>query len=671
MKFPAKLTRNPLSREFVIFLAFAGLTAIMTWPWILHLRDWVPDVGDPYAISYLMWWDYHQTFHDPLNLFHATFFYPYRYALAFGEFDYGVSLLFFPLFAIGVRPLTVYSIAAFLSFPFMAYGTFRLARTLSGSRGLAWVAGIVIAFLPFRFHHLSHLHLIFAGWIPLVFEALVLFARKRTWRRAIWLGVAFLMNGLTCTTWLILIVLPLGVSAMMLLTRNAAWNDKKFWLRGGVTMVAAVLLLLPFLLPLRRVAAQHGLVRSADEVMHYSARPINWLTSDERNRVWRGFGAAGLTTEMVLFPGLLAPLLALAAFLLAKPGRPGEEESSQKNSSQWIILALLDVIAVLAGVVIILSLGYEVFRFRLFGNTLITARGPDHALIILTLAVFVRCLAAYPRLLRTALSHDRNLVETIRSPDRSELFGHALVWTVIGFAGSFGLNFFFYRFLYEFVPVFKGMRVATRWGMICYVGLALLAGLGAKRFAAVVAERWPRYGRAATYTVIIVAILFELHVAPLKMIPGEINADEMTLFLKQQKMSGGMIELPIGDSDHVYMLRAADHGHPIVNGSYSFVPALQRELRQLSSAEPIADRFLDLLEENRVSYITVHNSLLSPQTRKEVADFLKRETDLRRLRFIKSFAPTARETSENEGWRNEVYAVTKIEPDAITLENRP
>src|SRR5205807_7209213 len=112
MKFSPPNIQRPLVRESLIFLAFAGLTVIMTWPWVLHLRDAVPDTGDPYAISYLMWWDFHQTFHDPLNLFQATIFYPYHYSLAFGEYDYGVSLIFFPLFALGVRPLTVYSVAA-------------------------------------------------------------------------------------------------------------------------------------------------------------------------------------------------------------------------------------------------------------------------------------------------------------------------------------------------------------------------------------------------------------------------------------------------------------------------------------------------------------------------------------------------------------------------------
>ena len=35
----------------------------------MHLRDAVSDPGDPYMIAWTLWWDYHQTFHDPLHLF--------------------------------------------------------------------------------------------------------------------------------------------------------------------------------------------------------------------------------------------------------------------------------------------------------------------------------------------------------------------------------------------------------------------------------------------------------------------------------------------------------------------------------------------------------------------------------------------------------------------------
>src|SRR5829696_9738412 len=247
-------------REIYIFLGFSALTAIMTWPWILNLRDAASDRGDSYAHAYWLWWDVHQTFRDPLNLFNATIFFPYKNSLAFSENDFGIAILFAPLYALGLRPLTVHSIATLAAFAFSGYGMFRLARTLTDSKGVAWVAGIVFAFLPYHFQRLPHLVLIFAGWIPLTLEALVLFARQRSWRRAIWLSFAFTMNALTCLTWFILTLLPLVLSAVFLLVWLRLWRDRDFWIRGGVAVVLAALALLPFLLPYYHVRQTHGFV---------------------------------------------------------------------------------------------------------------------------------------------------------------------------------------------------------------------------------------------------------------------------------------------------------------------------------------------------------------------------------------------------------------------------
>ncbi len=666
MRFSSTTFRRPLVRELLIVLGFLGLTVLMTWPWVLHLRDAVPDTGDPYAHSYFLWWDFHQTFHNPLNLFQATFFYPYRYSLAFGEYDYGVSLIFFPLFAIGVRPLTIYSIAAFLSFPFTGYGTFRLARTLSGSSAIAWVAGSIIAFLPFRFHHLAHLPLIFAGWIPLLFEALVLFVRQRSWSRAAWLGAAFFMNALTCTTWMILTIIPLAVSAVLLLTRNHAWLDHRFWLRAAATLSLAVFLLLPFQLPLLKASRMYGFIRSRDEVFHYSARPINWLAAEGRNKVWRGLGATGSDTEMVLFPGLLAPLLALGALLL-KPRRT-REQVNEEEPARYVrmLVGLLDSTAIISGIIAVLAWGNNGFRVQLLGHVLLSASGPARALNILIVSLFVRCLILYPAVIRQTMSGDKNLIESFSSPRRSELFGHAVVWIAIGFAGSFGLNFLFHKFLYDYVPVFRAMRVASRWAMICYVGLGLLAGLGAERFAVAVGKHWSRSGKAVAYSLIIIAVLFELHAAPLKMIRGEVDPDALTMDLKYRQMAGGILELPIGErADHLYMLRAADHLRPLVNGKDSFVPPLQNEIEQLAASRTIPDRLLDIVESIPVSYITVHYDFLSPEERESIQSFLNHGVAMKRLRFIKSF-----NGKDNDGrdQPTDLYAVTKTEPNSNEIQ---
>ena len=127
---------------------------------------------------------------------------------------------------------------------------------------------------------------------------------------------------------------------------------------------------------------------------------IHWLAAEDRNKVWRGLGAEGNTTEMPLFPGLLAPLLALAAFLLPpfgskeskRPRESSEPVPEQPPGYQRILVTLLDATALISGIVALLTFGYDVFKLRLFGHVVLSATGPTGPLNILIITVFVRCL---------------------------------------------------------------------------------------------------------------------------------------------------------------------------------------------------------------------------------------------------------------------------------------
>ncbi|MCA1633158.1 MAG: hypothetical protein LC802_05415 [Acidobacteria bacterium] len=662
-------------REVSIFAAFAALTCAMTWPWVLHLRDAAADNADTYMFSWILWWDYHQTFNDPLNLFHANIFYPYRYTLAFCENIYGVALPLFPLFALGLRPLTVTGIATLLGFTLCGYGAFRLARTLTGSNGAAWVAGLAFAFIPLRFNLLAHLDYLNAGWIPLLLEALVLYARRSSWRRAAWLGVAFLLNALSCVTWFILTLVPLGLSLWVLVVREKVWRERRFWLRGAVAVGAASLALLPFLLPYHWASELYGFRRSAADVAAFSARLTDWLVADEHNKLWQGFGAQFEHAVLPLFPGLLLPLLALAAAARlarrhAEPKRDAGDHTGDLAATtpptrgRRLLLALLDAAAVLSVVVAVLATVYDTFRLRLFGVELLRASDATDALFLLTVFLTIRLSLAYPRALRRVGFGAASLNETFRSGARGEAFHLGVIWLVIGFAGSLGVNFFFHSFLFERVPLFEAVRSPARWAMVACLGLALLGGLGAERLAALVARRLPRARRAPllTYALIALALLFEFRVAPLYFIRGAADPDAVTLHLTETPMRGGIVELPAGEfvSNYQYLLRAADHGRPLVTAVSGFITPIEQEIEALSRARPVPERFLDLLERIPASYLVVHNSMLNPESRLALEAFLERGRAAGRLRFIQSFDD-----------RDDLYAVAKTEPGARGLAPAP
>ena len=656
------MSRRTFFRETIVFLGFFALTAIMTWPWILHIRDAVSDRGDSYAHAYWLWWGAHQIFHDPLNLFNATIFFPYKNTLAFSENDFGIALLFSPLYAMGIRPVTMLSIATLLAYPFSGYGMFRLTRTLTGSQGGAWVAGIIFAFLPYHFQRLPHLPLIFAGWIPLLLEALVLFARQRSWRRATWLGVAFTMNALTCLTWFILTLLPLGLSAVFLVAWWRGWRDRNFWIRGGLIFGAVSIVLLFFLLPYYRVHEMYGFARSAGDATGLSALPIHWLVVSPRNKLWSGLGVRAWVDEMTLFPGLLPPLLALAAFLLVKPVSPQYRALELPKSRLFVprrtLVLLLDVLAFALLLLALLTVGYGSIHPRLLGFELLRSTHPIRPLIYSLVILGVRWLIAYPEVIRRIINQ-KNLVQAFRSHPLSVAFVLGTIWGLTGFLGSFGMNFFFHRILFEFVPFFRSLRAPVRWAMICYVGLSILAGIGAAKFIELLVRWRPSVPRTLIYVVLAILILFEQRVAPIEWVHGEADPDAITLHLKRTPMSGGIVELPAERDNYAYyryMLRAADHGRPIVTASSSFAPPIVQGIESMTLRRPIPGRFMDLLESIPASYLVVHNSLISAESRRAMESFLARGIAAGRIRFINTFGDSTK--------ADDLYAITKTEPKA-------
>ena len=239
-----------------------------------------------------------------------------------------------------------------------------------------------------------------------------------------------------------------------------------------------------------------------------------------------------------------------------------------------------------------------------------------------------------------------------------EAIGVGLVWAVWGFLASLGANFFVNRWLHDYFFPFQSLRIPSRWSMICYAGLAVLAGIGASKLASRASLRWPR-SRTATivFALAACALLFELHASPLPIEIGELNTSQLAERLKRTPMRGGLVELPSeeGANRHYYMLRAADHGRPLVNATASFISPLTAQINKATREGPIPSNFQDLLERIPASYLVVHNERLAPERRADYETFLARGLASGRLRFVNRFDGGA-----------DLYAVTKTEPGAQT-----
>ena len=663
------VANGPLSRarvfrrEALVFFAFLLLTVAMTWPWARHLYDHCSDNGDPYLVSWTLWWDFHQTFHDPFHLFDGNVFFPNKLSLAFSEHNYGLALPLFPLFALGLRPLTAQGVLTLLGFAFSGYGAFRLGRTLTGSTGAAWVTGLAFAFVPWRLGQISHVAYLFSGWVPILLEALVLFVRERTPRRAAWLGLAFFFNALSVIHWFVLTLVPLAVTGIALAFRAGVEKDREGLRRGAIALAAAMIALLPFLLPYRRAASLYGFTRSIDETREYSALPKDWLNMDPWNRTWRGFCEFPSPGERCLFPGFLLLALPLAAVLLSRRSAEGPAPAPftppNPRALRW-----LDGVTLVAGAFALFAASPVGIHVWIAGKQVFRATDPARALAVFLVALGLRWTLAYPEWL--PFVRRRNLPESLRALGREDVVVVGGTWALLGFLASLGVHSPYHRVLFETVFLLRSVRVPARSANIAYLGLALLAGAGALALATAWRKRRP--GSALPLLVFAAAgagLLFEDRGAPLDLARGEADPDEVTLFLKKTPMTGGLVELPAGTPEHGNyraMLRAADHGKPLITATSGFSSPIVQRIEEDERKNPIPDDFLDFLEGIPTSYVLVHDAWLDPALRATHRPWIDRGLASGRLVFVKRFDGEA---------RNDLFAVAKNEPAARSLEALP
>lgn len=203
-----------------------------------------------------------------------------------------------------------------------------------------------------------------------------------------------------------------------------------------------------------------------------------------------------------------------------------------------------------------------------------------------------------------------------------------LLWLVIGFLGSLGLNFYFHDFLFDAVPGFRGLRVPARWAEIAYIGLAMLIAVS----IAFVARR-QRWIAAAIPLLFIV----ELRAAPIRWYRAPLDVPPVYRWLATQKIRAA-VELPIDTdlNEYLYSYRSVSHHRDLVNGVSGAVPAQFIRFSGMWKSDPIPDAFGDELQRTGVDLTIVHADRLGPHDATTRA-WLRRELDRGRLSFVQRF----------------------------------
>lgn len=300
------------------FLLFTVLTAVMTYPQMRHMGDAVHDPGDPLLNLWALSWVAHQLPIAPAHLFDGNIFAPERWTLAYSETLLAPAVVATPLLWMGMSRILVYNLVFVSGFILSGVGTALLVRDLTRNIGASIVAGIIFAYLPFRFDHYPQLQLQQAEWIPLALWAFHRVMGSGRLRDGLWLGTFVVAQVLSCMYYGIFLASYLVVvGGALMLSNVSVARSRVRALAAGV--VLAIALLAPVgraYLGAREVVGERG----ADEIVARSATWRHYLASPASNRLYGWSAERFGAPERKLFPGLVA--VTLAAVALWPPWSP-------------------------------------------------------------------------------------------------------------------------------------------------------------------------------------------------------------------------------------------------------------------------------------------------------------------------------------------------------------
>jgi len=303
-------------------LLYTLLTAVMTYPQVLHLRDGVHDDGDPLLNAWALAWVAHALPTAPAHVFDTNIFYPDRRTLAYSETLIAPGIAAAPLRWLGVGPILVYNIVFLSGFIVSGVGVALLVRRLTGRPAAGVLAGLVFAFLPYRIDHYPHLQLQQTQCLPFALWAFHRLLASGRLRDGMLFGAFTAGQVLSCMYYGLFLVPYFAVVCGTMLIAHWRRNPQTAR-RTTAALAVSVAIAGAAVLPVARAylgAREVVGERKADEVVAGSATLWNYLGPANENAVWGSALGRFAEPERRLFPGFIALALAIIGLARARGG---------------------------------------------------------------------------------------------------------------------------------------------------------------------------------------------------------------------------------------------------------------------------------------------------------------------------------------------------------------
>jgi hypothetical protein len=311
---------RPWREPLAAFAVFVVLIVIMMWPQVRHITDRAIPHQDVYFNMWRLRWFAHALVTSPTRLFDGNIFYPEPRTLTLSDAMIVEGIVAAPLVWLDIRPVLVHNLMMLLPIAVSSLGLFMLVRHLTGSRGAALLAGVIFAFVPYRYEHIMHMELQWTMWMPWAFLALHRTLETGRLRDGLATGLAVTLQMLSSIYYGIFLATLLGVSAVLMLIGDRGVSLRRALVPLAVGAVLTAVVCGLYAVPYLQTRESLG-ERPDAEVTRYSAEPASYLVATPSNLLYGNVFTRGGGPERRLFPGGTALLLAMIGLLLIVPTR--------------------------------------------------------------------------------------------------------------------------------------------------------------------------------------------------------------------------------------------------------------------------------------------------------------------------------------------------------------
>lgn len=305
-----RLKLNNTTTCLLIFILFFILSFWFTKAPITHLDSMAPQGGDPFLVTWIWSWEMHQLPINPLTVFDANIFAPFKNTLAFTEHMFGSLLLAWPLFLIFKNIVLVYNLICHLTFAIGGLGMYLLAYYLTKNRAASFIAAFIYAFAPYKINHLEHINL--SGlWLPyFLLYTQKMFARFSWPNALLFLGFSLLvfLNAMQYFLFLPFVFIFLAIAHW----QSDSWALlKRNWFKITVIFLIFSAVVVIFTKPYFEIRQEFGLERAINNIEGLSPDLIDYFISPFFYRIFY----PAFFPEWAIGPGIFVWLLLITSLV--------------------------------------------------------------------------------------------------------------------------------------------------------------------------------------------------------------------------------------------------------------------------------------------------------------------------------------------------------------------